>query len=109
MITLKKLLLAASAASLLLSSCASGKHEYRNYLLELGYTQEQIDNKLLETYNEVFHSERAAYKEVGDDLGYVADVKNNDVRTEGQSYGMMVAVQATRICSTGSGDGQRNI
>lgn len=93
MITLKKLLLAASASCLLLSSCNSDKHEYRNYLLELGYTQEQIDNKILETYNEVFHSERAAYKEVGDDLGYVADVKNNDVRTEGQSYGMMVAVQ----------------
>ena len=30
---------------------------------------------------------------MGDTLGYVSDVKNHDARTEGMSYGMMIAVQ----------------
>ena len=66
---------------------------YRNYFRELGYSQAEIDKKIADAFYEVFESERAAYKAVGDTLGYVSDVKNHDVRTEGQSYGMMVAVQ----------------
>lgn len=67
--------------------------KYRNYLAELGYSQEEIDKKITDTYYEIFESERRAYQNVGDSMGYVSDVKNIDVRTEGQSYGMMVAVQ----------------
>ena len=67
--------------------------KYRNYLAELGYSQEEIDKKIADTYYEIFESERRAYQNVGDSMGYVSDVKNIDVRTEGQSYGMMVAVQ----------------
>ena len=33
------------------------------------------------------------YFEVGDDMAYISDIKNHDVRTEGMSYGMMIAVQ----------------
>lgn len=33
------------------------------------------------------------YYEVGQDEAYVLDVNNNDVRSEGMSYGMMIAVQ----------------
>lgn len=72
-------------------SIESGK--YRNYLKELGYSQKEIDKKIQDVYYEVFESERRAYQNVGDDMGYVSDVKNIDVRTEGQSYGMMIAVQ----------------
>lgn len=67
--------------------------KYRNYLAELGYSQEEIDKKISDVYYEIFESERRAYQNVGDSMGYVSDVKNIDVRTEGQSYGMMVAVQ----------------
>ncbi len=70
--------------------------KYRNYLAELGYSQEEIDKKIADTYYEIFESERRAYQNVGDSMGYVSDVKNIDVRTEGQSYGMMVAVQMNK-------------
>lgn len=70
--------------------------KYRNYFKELGYSQKDIDKKIADAYYEVFESETRAYYEVdvnGIPMGYVSDVKNRDVRTEGQSYGMMVAVQ----------------
>lgn len=70
--------------------------KYRNYLAELGYSQEAIDKKIADVYYEIFESERRAYQNVGDSMGYVSDVKNIDVRTEGQSYGMMVAVQMNK-------------
>lgn len=70
--------------------------KYRNYLAELGYSQEVIDKKIADVYYEIFESERRAYQNVGDSMGYVSDVKNIDVRTEGQSYGMMVAVQMNK-------------
>ncbi len=67
--------------------------KYRNLLSELGYSQKDIDAKLQECYYNLFEGPNKVYFEVGDDMGYVSDVKNNDVRTEGQSYGMMTAVQ----------------
>lgn len=70
--------------------------KYRNYLAELGYSQEVIDKTIADVYYEIFESERRAYQNVGDSMGYVSDVKNIDVRTEGQSYGMMVAVQMNK-------------
>lgn len=88
-----KILALCAAVVGLAASCGPAKKEYRNYFKELGYTQEEIDAKIQAAYHEVFESERRAYFEVGDDMAYVADVKNRDVRTEGQSYGMMVAVQ----------------
>ena len=88
-----KVLALCAAMICSIASCSSGKKEYRNYFKELGYSQEEIDAKIQSAFHEVFESERRAYHEVGDDMAYVADVKNNDVRTEGQSYGMMVAVQ----------------
>lgn len=69
---------------------------YRNYFKELGHSQKEINQKLNDAFYEVFESERRAYYEVGEDMAYVADVKNKDIRTEGMSYGMMVAVQFGR-------------
>jgi oligosaccharide reducing-end xylanase len=34
------------------------------------------------------------YFEVGDSMAYISDLKNHDARTEGLTYGMMVAVPA---------------
>jgi oligosaccharide reducing-end xylanase len=36
------------------------------------------------------------YYPVGSDMAYIEDIGNNDVRTEGMSYGMMIAVQMDR-------------
>lgn len=74
--------------------------KYRNYLKELGYSQKEIDDKIQTIFSTVFEAEDGSYHDVDVEvdgkivkMGYVSDVKNNDVRTEGQSYGMMIAVQ----------------
>ena len=71
-------------------------HKYRNLFAEAGYTEAEIDNKLNTTFNNLFFGPNRIYFEVGDSLGYISDLKNNDVRTEGMSYGMMIAVQMDR-------------
>ena len=71
--------------------------EYRNLFLEAGYTQQQIDQKVDEVFNEVFFSkDKRVYFEVNDSMAYISDIKNNDARTEGMSYGMMASVQMNR-------------
>ncbi len=65
----------------------------RNLFAELGYPQSEIDARLKSIFDEVFRGPDKVFFEVGDDMGYVSDVKNNDVRSEGMAYGMMAAVQ----------------
>lgn len=67
--------------------------KYRNVFLEAGYSQEEIDAKLQKAYYDLFEGPNRVYFEVGDDMAYVSDIKNRDARTEGLSYGLMVAVQ----------------
>lgn len=67
--------------------------KYRNIFLEVGYKKEAIDKKLSKAYYDIFEGPNRVYFTVGDTMAYVSDVKNKDVRTEGMSYGMMVAVQ----------------
>jgi oligosaccharide reducing-end xylanase len=70
--------------------------EYRNVFLEAGYRQEEIDAKLARAYSDVFEGPNRVYFEVGDSMAYISDLKNRDARTEGLSYGMMVAVQLNK-------------
>ncbi len=67
--------------------------QYRNLFVEMGYDPAAVDAKLAEVFNDVFRGPNKVYFEVGDTMGYVSDVKNHDARTEGMSYGMMIAVQ----------------
>ncbi len=67
--------------------------KYRNLFVEMGYQPAAVDAKVKEVFNDVFRGPNKVYFEVGDSLGYVSDIKNHDVRTEGMSYGLMVAVQ----------------
>jgi len=69
---------------------------YRNVFLEAGYPQDAIDAKLAKAYHDVFEGPARVYFEVGDSMAYVSDLKNHDARTEGLSYGMMVAVQLNK-------------
>lgn len=70
--------------------------KYRNVFLEFGYKQEDIDAKVSKAYYDLFEGPNRVYFEVGDSMGYVSDLKNNDARTEGLSYGLMVAVQLNK-------------
>ena len=67
--------------------------KYRNLFVELGYSKSEVDNKLQEIFVSLFEGPDKVYFEVGDSMAYVSDIKNNDVRSEGMSYGMMTAVQ----------------
>ena len=70
--------------------------KYRNLFKEAGYKQADIDAKLEKAYKDLFESPAGIYFAVGDSMAYVSDRKNHDARTEGLSYGMMVAVQLNK-------------
>ena len=67
--------------------------KYRNVFVDFGYDPAQVDAKLKEVFNDVFRGPNKVFFEVGDSMGYISDIKNHDARTEGMSYGMMIAVQ----------------
>lgn len=69
---------------------------YPNLLNEAGYSKAEIDTKVAKAYHDVFEGPNKVYFEVGDSMAYVSDVKNHDARTEGLSYGMMIAVQLNK-------------
>ena len=70
--------------------------KYRNVFREAGYRQADIDAKLAKAYYDVFEGPDKVYFEVGDSMAYVTDMKNHDIRSEGLSYGLMVAVQLNK-------------
>ncbi len=70
--------------------------QYRNLFAEMGYKQADIDAKVKEVFDGIFYGPDKVYFEVGDSMAYISDVKNHDVRTEGMSYGLMIAVQFDR-------------
>jgi oligosaccharide reducing-end xylanase len=70
--------------------------EYRNLLAEIGVTEAEIDQRINETFQQLFYGDdmyQRIYYEFGDDMAYILDVANNDIRSEGMSYGMMFCVQ----------------
>lgn len=78
-------------------SFATGK--YRNLFREIGKTDREIQAKVDAAWKQLFYGDDASqrvYYPVGADMAYIKDVGNNDVRTEGMSYGMMIAVQFGR-------------
>lgn len=75
---------------------AFATRRYRNLFAELGYKQKDIDEKLKSVFESVFYGPDKVYFEVGDSMAYISDIKNHDVRTEGMSYGLMIAVQFDR-------------
>jgi oligosaccharide reducing-end xylanase len=66
---------------------------YPNIFKTAGYSQVAIDQKIANAYKTVFEGPDRIYFTVGDSMAYISDVKNHDARTEGLSYGMMIAVQ----------------
>jgi oligosaccharide reducing-end xylanase len=61
-----------------------------------GHTQEESDSKVSKAWSSLFNPSGSGtiyYNGPGTDESYVQDIYNNDVRSEGMSYGMMVAVQ----------------
>lgn len=81
-------------------SGAFATKRYRNLFLEAGHSQSEITARLETTFQQLFHSDAetqtvyyAAGQNANGPLAYLSDINNNDVRSEGMSYGMMIAVQ----------------
>src|SRR4051812_21325191 len=69
---------------------------YRNVFKELlSKTDAEVNTKVNAAFQQIFYgtANQKLYYEVGTDEAYILDVNNNDVRTEGMSYGMMICVQ----------------
>ena len=74
--------------------------QYRSLFEELlGKRAAEVDAKIEVAWRQLFHgngdTERVYYP-VADEMAYIADIGNGDVRSEGMSYGMMIAVQLDR-------------
>lgn len=67
---------------------------YPNLLAEIGISEDEIDNRIRDTFETMFFDPiERIYFDIGQDMGYMLDTGNHDARTEGMSYGMMMAVQ----------------
>ena len=63
---------------------------------QCGYAQDAIDKRVSQVWYEIFEGPNKFYWENDEGLAYVMDTGNNDVRTEGMSYAMMIALQYDR-------------
>ena len=75
-------------------------HQYRDLFAEQGHPAPESRAKIEKAFQQLFHGdgqEERIYFETGSNengtLAYITDWANNDARTEGMSYGMMIAVQ----------------
>ncbi len=76
---------------------------YRNLFLEDGHSPKEIQAKIDAAYSQLFHGDPQTQSVVfpagsnsNGPLMYLTDWNNHDVRTEGMSYGMMIAVQLNK-------------
>ena len=74
---------------------AVSSKNYRNMFKEWGKSEAEITDKVNSTWNKLFNGSATEkiYYTVGADMAYILDSGNNDVRSEGMSYGMMMCVQ----------------
>jgi oligosaccharide reducing-end xylanase len=98
LITLTSAVLSAQAKKA--SAGAYFTDKYPNLFLRSGHTESESQAKIETAYQQLFHGD-PEQQAVGFDAGsnangplmYITDWANHDVRTEGMSYGMMIAVQ----------------
>ncbi len=85
----------SSSTSIAMGAFNSG--EYRNLFKEyLDKSDAEVQAKVEAAWNQLFYGDdnfQRIYYPVGEDMAYITDIGNGDVRTEGMSYGMMIAVQ----------------
>jgi oligosaccharide reducing-end xylanase len=70
---------------------------YRDLFQEyLGKSDAEVKDKLEAVWQQLFYGAddyQRIYYPVGEDMAYIMDIGSGDVRTEGMSYGMLIAVQ----------------
>lgn len=82
---------------------AYSTHRYRDLFTEQGHSPAESRAKIEKAFQQLFHGdgqEQRIYFETGANtngpLAYITDWANNDARTEGMSYGMMIAVELNK-------------
>lgn len=74
--------------------------QYPNLFAEtLGKSEAEIQGKTEGAFQQLFYGDdqnERVYYPVGSDMAYMLDTGNDDVRSEGMSYGMMIAVQMNK-------------
>ena len=80
---------------------ATGK--YRNLFVEAGHTEAETDAKIARAWKQLFEGDpeterlfTPSGRNENGPLAYIPDIQHTDVRSEGMSYGMMIAVQLDR-------------
>ena len=104
--TLRNILRAVAplALALCLSPAASAgavaSGQYPDLFAQIGHARAEVDARINAAYQQLFHGDpdtQAVYYQTGGNgngpLACIVDVNNGDVRSEGMSYGMMIAVQ----------------
>ncbi|UJF34972.1 glycosyl hydrolase family 8 [Paenibacillus hexagrammi] len=71
---------------------------YRNLFVEYGYSEEEVKQRVEDAFQQIFYGDEDTkiFYDAGDAGAYFMDTGNDDVRTEGMSYAMMMAVQLDR-------------
>lgn len=77
--------------------------QYRSLFREAGHSDAEIKAKIDAAFQQLFHGDpatQAVFYWAGENghgrLAYLSDINNRDVRSEGMSYGMMIAVQLNK-------------
>ena len=74
--------------------------KYENLFVSLLNKSElEVKAKIDSSFNQLFYGEdstQRVYYPVNKNMAYIKDINNGDVRTEGMSYGMMIAVQLNK-------------
>ena len=81
------------------SSVLWQEHVYTNNFVANGISSEKVDARLDALWNTYFEGNKDTerlYYECGADEAYIKDINNNDIRSEGMSYGMMICVQMNK-------------
>lgn len=72
---------------------------HRNLFVEIGKTPAEVDAKINAAFEQLFFGDaanEAIYRLVGTDEAFIDAVDSKDIRSEGQSYGMTIAVMMDR-------------
>jgi oligosaccharide reducing-end xylanase len=96
-------LLGCALSRVLASGAPAGAAEtgkYRNLFVEAGHTPQEVTARINTSFQQLFHGDPAtqavcfpAGANTNGPMAFICDIKSRDVRSEGMSYGMMIAVQ----------------
>src|SRR5437762_1630726 len=93
---------ASATASPSSAPSSPGTTPFPNLFAEAGHSPSEIDSKISGAWQQLFSGDpgtgnrfngQAVYYKLSSNMAYVEDIANQDVRTEGMGYAMMISVQ----------------